>query len=88
MKNNGELGLQMAPPAKAAVQRYKQTKRVHWLNTPEGTIWKTYGHKSYIQPEDEDLWETPFGVDLDLMFGYPDEFLFELIKEDENGITK
>jgi hypothetical protein len=62
-------------------KRYKQTKKVFWLNTPEGTIWKTYGHGNYIQPEDKSLWETLLGVDLDLLFGYPDEFLFELIEE-------
>jgi hypothetical protein len=68
------------------IKRYRQTKKTHWLKTPEGTIWKTYGFGNYIQPEDEDLWETPFGVDLDLLFGYPDEFLFKLIKEEADEI--
>jgi hypothetical protein len=68
------------------IRRFKQLRRVHWLTTPEGTIWRTYGFNNYIQPEDEDLWETPFGVDLDLMDGYPDEDLFEPIK-DEKRIT-
>ncbi len=65
------------------IKRFKQLRRVHWLNTPEGTIWRTYGHRNYIQPEDEDLWETPFGVNLDLLDDTPEENLFELVKEKE-----
>ncbi len=69
------------------IKRYRQTKGVHWLKTPEGTIWKTYGFRNYIQPEDEDLWETPFGVNLDLLDETPEENLFEPIK-DEKRITE
>jgi hypothetical protein len=75
---------------KETIKRFKQKKSVPWLKTPAGTIWRTYGYKNYIQPEDENLWETPFGVDLDLLDRYPDEDypnenIFELIKEKENA---
>lgn len=60
--------------------KYKQTRNVGWLNTPEGTIWVTYGkNDNWIQPEDVDLRETLLGVDLDLLIDTEDEFLFELI---------
>jgi hypothetical protein len=69
-------------------KKYKQTKNVHWLKTPKGTIWKTYGFNNYIQPEDENLWESPFGVDLDLLIETEDENLFELINEKYGGLTQ
>lgn len=72
---------------KETIKRFKQKRFVPWLKTPAGTIWRTYGYKNYIQPEDENLWETPFGVNLDLLDGYEDEDLFEIIK-DEKGITR
>lgn len=68
---------------KDTIRRYKQKREVSWLKTPAGTIWRTYGYRNHIQPEDESLWETPFGVDLDLLYDYPDEDLFELIKQEE-----
>jgi hypothetical protein len=37
------------------------------------------GILSLIQPEDESLWETPFGVDLDLLDETEFETLFEII---------
>lgn len=66
------------------IKKYRQTRKVSWLNTSDGTIWITYGTDNWIQPEDDTLWETPFGIDLDLLFDTEDEFLFELIKEENN----
>lgn len=60
------------------MNKYKQVKKVSWLNTPEGTIWENTGIDSYIQPEDKNLWETPFGVDLDLLDDN-DLLIFEII---------
>ena len=48
-------------------KKFKQTKDVSWLSTPVDTIWKNTGFDNYIQLEDHDLWDTPFGVDLDLL---------------------
>lgn len=59
--------------------KYKQTRNVGWLNTPERTIWVTTGSPNWIQPEDENLRETLLGVDLDLLIDTDDEFLFEPI---------
>ena len=49
------------------MHKYIQTKEVFWLNTPEGTIWSWAGVDNYIQPENPDLRDTVFGVDLDLV---------------------
>jgi hypothetical protein len=68
------------------IKKFKQLRKVSWLKTPAGTIWQTYGHRNYIQPEEEDLWETPFGVNLDLLDDTSEEDLFEPIK-DEKRIT-
>ena len=57
--------------------KYKQTKSVNWLDTPEGTIWVSIGFRNYIQPEDPDLRSTPLGVDLDLLFD--DDEIFQKI---------
>jgi hypothetical protein len=70
------------------VLRFKQLRDVTWLNTPAGTIWVTYGNDdNWIQPEDINLRETLLGVDLDLLADYPDEDLFEPIKEEINEKT-
>jgi hypothetical protein len=60
-------------------KKYRQTKSVRWLDTPEGTIWATYGFRNYIQPVDPNLRYTPLGVDLDLLFD-EDEAIFEPTK--------
>ena len=61
------------------VVKYQQTRQVGWLHTPKGTIWRKYGSGNHIQPEDQEFWETLFGVDLDLLVDTEDENLFEKI---------
>lgn len=70
---------------KEKITKYRQTRKVPWLDTPGETIWITYGNNdNWIQPEDETLRETLLGVDLDLLIDTDEEFLFELIKEENN----
>jgi hypothetical protein len=61
------------------MEYYTQTKNRIWLSTEAGTIWVSDGPTligHYVQPEDENLRETPLGVDLDLL----DEIDFDLFK--------
>jgi hypothetical protein len=59
---------------------YKQTRKVSWLKTPEGTLWQTAFDEQYIQPVDKSLTTTPFGVDLNLLDCTEDEDLFQPIE--------
>ena len=60
-------------------KKFKQTRKVRWLNTPEETIWIRTGFENYIQPENPALIETLLGVDLDLL-DEESETLFEPIE--------
>jgi hypothetical protein len=66
------------------MSKYVQSRNVPWLKTPEGTIWVSTGMDACIQPEDLSLWETPFGVDLDLL-DVEDFLLFKAIGDTEDA---
>lgn len=45
---------------------YLQTANVSWLKTPKDTYWIETDYP-YIQPQQEQLRDTPLGVDLSLV---------------------
>lgn len=63
------------------VKHYKQTRNVPWLNTKADTLWFNIFDNN-IQPVDSTLWETPFGVNLDLL-SEDDESIFVEMPENK-----
>jgi len=59
---------------------YKQVKKISWLETPVGTIWKTWSvddiSGTFITPV-LDIEEAPVAINLDI---FDDENMWELIK--------
>jgi len=67
--------------------KFIQSSDVPWLKTPKGTIWVSTGMDSCIQPEDPSLWDSQFGVDLDLL-DVEDSLLFKATGDTEDAANK